>query len=270
MGTRRGRALRSTVRLCQIPALGSSRRSGLGNHSSWGRQPPRTSTIWILKTTSRSFTVDTHSSLEGSSFSATTNRSLTASRWAATSSEMRRDFCTTRQQPARVTASGRMRRSAPTAPSSRCPPAPREPPTTAALCFCFCRMRGPSRERPCSKRATPTSRTRSRQVTRRLTLNYGLRWEAQYFPKMKIQPSAALYGQYLSDPRFPSNGRLPNQTREFQPCFGFALDILGTGRSVLRGSAGIFNARQNMLTEVGAITTNGVQQQTLTQFSGLG
>src|SRR6266702_4507609 len=107
------------------------------------------------------------------------------------------------------------------------------------------------------------------QVTRRLTLNYGLRWEAQYFPKMKIQPSAALYGQYLSDPRFPSNGRLPNQTREFQPCFGFALDILGTGRSVLRGSAGIFNARQNMLTEVGAITTNGVQQQTLTQFSGV-
>jgi len=108
------------------------------------------------------------------------------------------------------------------------------------------------------------------QVTRRLTLNYGLRWEAQYFPKMKIQPSAALYGQYLSDPRFPSNGRLPNQTREFQPRFGFAFDILGNGRSVLRGSAGIFNARQNMLTEVGAITTNGVQQQTLTQFSGSG
>jgi len=108
------------------------------------------------------------------------------------------------------------------------------------------------------------------QVTRRLTLNYGLRWEAQIFPKMTIAPSATLYGQYLTDPRFPSNGTLPNQTKEFQPRFGFALDIVGNGRSVLRGSAGIFDARQNMLTEVGAITTNGVQQQTLTEFSGLG
>jgi hypothetical protein len=108
------------------------------------------------------------------------------------------------------------------------------------------------------------------QATRRLTLNYGLRWEAQIFPKMTIAPSAALYGQYLSDPRFPSTGLLPNQTKEFQPRVGFAFDIVGGGRSVLRGSAGIFNARQNMLTEVGAITTNGVQQQTLTEFSGSG
>ena len=108
------------------------------------------------------------------------------------------------------------------------------------------------------------------QVNSRLTLNYGLRWEAQIFPKMLIQPSAALYGQYLTDPSFPSNGTLPNQTKEFQPRFGFALDIVGNGKSVLRGSAGIFNARQNMLTEVGAITTNGVQQQTLTEFSGQG
>jgi hypothetical protein len=87
---------------------------------------------------------------------------------------------------------------------------------------------------------------------------------------MKIAPSAALYGPNLSDPLFPSNGTLPNQMKEFQPRLGFAFDIAGNGRSVLRGSAGIFNARQNMLTQVGAITTNGVQQQTLTQFSGAG
>ena len=108
------------------------------------------------------------------------------------------------------------------------------------------------------------------QVGRRLTLNYGLRWEAQIFPQMTIAPSATLYGQYLSDPRFPSNGKLPNQMKEFQPRLGFAYDVAGNGRSVLRGSAGIFNARQNMLTQVGAITTNGVQQQTLTEFSGQG
>ncbi len=108
------------------------------------------------------------------------------------------------------------------------------------------------------------------QVLSRLTLNYGLRWEAQYFPDPVIKPANTLYGPYLSNPNFPSTGYLPNQTTQFQPRFGFAYDILGGGKSVLRGSAGIFNARQNMLTQVGPITTNGVQQQTLTQFSGLG
>ncbi len=101
------------------------------------------------------------------------------------------------------------------------------------------------------------------QATSRFTLNYGLRWEAQFFPKMTIAPSATAYGQYLSDPAFPSTGYLPNQTRQFQPRVGFSYNILGNSRSVLRGSAGIFNARQNMLTQVGAITTNGVQQQTI-------
>ena len=105
---------------------------------------------------------------------------------------------------------------------------------------------------------------------KRLTLNYGLRWEAQFFPQMTIAPSAALYGQYLNDPAFPSTGLLPNQTKQFQPRFGFVFDVLGNGKSSLRGSAGIFNARQNGLTQVGAITTNGVQQQTITEFSGLG
>jgi len=108
------------------------------------------------------------------------------------------------------------------------------------------------------------------QVTSRFTLNYGLRWEAQIFPQMLIAPSAALYGQYLTNPLFPSTGYLPNQKKEFQPRVGFAWDLVGNGRSVLRANAGIFNARQNMLTQVGAITTNGVQQQTLTEFSGSG
>ena len=108
------------------------------------------------------------------------------------------------------------------------------------------------------------------KIWSRFTLNYGLRWEAQYFPNPVIAPAKTLYGPYLSNPSFPSTGYLPNQTTQFQPRLGFAYDILGGGRSVLRASAGIFNARQNMLTQVGAITTNGVQQQTLTEFSGLG
>ena len=101
------------------------------------------------------------------------------------------------------------------------------------------------------------------QATSRLTLNYGLRWEAQFFPDPVTPPSQTAYGQYLSDPAFPSNGHLPNQKAEFQPRVGFNFNVFGNGKTVLRASGGIFNARQNMLTEVGAITTNGSQQQTI-------
>jgi hypothetical protein len=96
-----------------------------------------------------------------------------------------------------------------------------------------------------------------------LTLNYGLRWEAQIFPDPTLAPSKTAYGVNLSDPRFPSTGFLPNQKKMFQPRIGFAWDIFKNKKSVLRGSWGIYNARQNMLTQVGAITTNGVQQQSI-------
>jgi len=99
------------------------------------------------------------------------------------------------------------------------------------------------------------------KITRNLTLNYGLRWDAQRFPDPVVAPANTAYGADLSNPAFPSTGKLPNQNKEFQPRVGFAWDIGGRGKSVLRTSYGIFNARQNMLTQVGAITTNGVQQQ---------
>jgi hypothetical protein len=101
------------------------------------------------------------------------------------------------------------------------------------------------------------------QITRGFTLNYGLRWEAQVFPNPVIPPSRTAYGRFLGDPRFPSDGTLPDQWKMFQPRVGFAWDAANNGRSVLRASWGIFNARQNMLSQVGSITTNGVQQQTI-------
>jgi hypothetical protein len=107
------------------------------------------------------------------------------------------------------------------------------------------------------------------KLWRNFTLNYGLRWDAQKFPDPTIQPSKTAYGQNLTNPGFDSTGFLPNQYKEFQPRVGFAWDIQGNGKSALRGSAGIFNARQNMLTQVGPITTNGVQQQGIAAASCL-
>jgi carboxypeptidase family protein/TonB-dependent receptor-like protein len=106
------------------------------------------------------------------------------------------------------------------------------------------------------------------KVWRNFTLNYGLRWDAQKFPDPTIPPSKTAYGSNLSDPNFPSTGKLPSQNKEFQPRVGFAWDIRGNGRSALRASWGIFNARQNMLTQVGPITTNGVQQQEIVAVTG--
>src|SRR6184192_218973 len=98
------------------------------------------------------------------------------------------------------------------------------------------------------------------QVRPNFTLNYGLRWEAQIFPKPIVPPSQTAYGALLSNPRFPSDGTLHSPKKEFQPRVGFAWDVARNGKSVLRASYGIFYGRQNMLTQVGSITDNGVQQ----------
>jgi hypothetical protein len=101
------------------------------------------------------------------------------------------------------------------------------------------------------------------QIRPNFMLNYGLRWEAQIFPSPTVAPADTAYGKFLTDPRFPSDGTLPSPKKEFQPRLGFAWNISGNGKSVLRASAGIFYGRQNMLSQVGSITTNGVQQQTI-------
>jgi hypothetical protein len=108
------------------------------------------------------------------------------------------------------------------------------------------------------------------QILPNLSLSYGLRWEAEIFPNVNTPPNKTAYGIFLSNPLFPSDGTLHSQKKEFQPRVGFAWDVLNNHKSLLRGSYGIYNGRQNMLSQVGSITTNGVQQSVIFTMSAFG
>jgi hypothetical protein len=98
------------------------------------------------------------------------------------------------------------------------------------------------------------------QIRSNFTFSYGLRWEAQIFPKPVISPTQTAYASLLSNPAFPSDGTLHSPKKEFQPRVGIAWDLSKKGKSVLRASYGIYYGRQNMLSQVGSITDNGAQQ----------
>ena len=84
-------------------------------------------------------------------------------------------------------------------------------------------------------------------LSRRVTLNAGLRWEGQWNP----QPPNP-------NPAIPETTRIPHDLQMWQPRLGLTWDASGDGRTIVRVNAGIYNARTpaNLFQRV--FTDNGV------------
>jgi hypothetical protein len=108
---------------------------------------------------------------------------------------------------------------------------------------------------------------------RNLTLNLGVRWEASIQPDVITPPDEVFYapfiGQTSMGQMFPSDGTIPSDWDNVQPRFGFAWDVEGDSRTVLRGSAGLYYARVPGLNLASTRSTNGSRGQTLFRNSAL-
>jgi len=110
----------------------------------------------------------------------------------------------------------------------------------------------------------------------KLTLNYGLRWEAQIEPDPITPPAQVFFapwiGQTVTNAKgsftFPSDGTIPSDKKMFQPRLGIAWDPNADGRQVVRLNAGIYYARIPGLNLASARSTNGSLGQTLFGSSG--
>ena len=92
------------------------------------------------------------------------------------------------------------------------------------------------------------------KVTKRLTFNYGLRYEYDspqedphnnvigWYPghQSKVYPDAPPDFLYPGDQGTPDRGLIDPDRNNFAPRFGFAWDMLGNGKLVMRGGIGIF------------------------------
>lgn len=96
------------------------------------------------------------------------------------------------------------------------------------------------------------------QVRPNLTVNLGFRWEGQYQPDPINDPSETRYGQFLSDPSFPSDGSIPDFTDGWSPRLGLSWSPGSDRKTAIRLGAGVFYARIPGLVVAGPRNTDGV------------
>ncbi len=110
----------------------------------------------------------------------------------------------------------------------------------------------------------------------KLTLNYGLRWEAQIEPDPITPPSTVFFSPWIDSTvvnaqgsfTFPSDGTIPSDKKMWQPRLGIAWDPSADGRQVVRVNAGLYYARIPALNLASVRSTNGSLGQTLFGSSG--
>jgi hypothetical protein len=111
----------------------------------------------------------------------------------------------------------------------------------------------------------------------KLTLNYGLRWEAQIEPDLITPIDQLFYAPFIGQTvttnagtfEFPTDGTIPSDYGMFQPRLGFAYDFKGDGKQVLRANAGLYYARIPGLNLASVRSTDGSRGQTLFRNSAL-
>ncbi len=111
------------------------------------------------------------------------------------------------------------------------------------------------------------------QPNSRLTVQLGLRWEAQIEPDPITPADEVFFSDFIGKSslgqEFPSDGNIPSDYNMWQPRLGMAWDPFGKGQTVIRASIGLYYARIPGLTLASSRSTNGSRGQTLFRNSEL-